>query len=262
MFHFRCLRIGNLVFEGDSRFISSTLQTLALPSQSIWSCLCLNNGNIAVACSDGSIRLFTQDERQMATKQEMEEFERELAQFAIPLKSNQTLSQLNRTELPGVEALGVPGKRDGQTLMINNGTEIEVHQWDSSEVRWVKIGVAVGSSEGAGGGASGAKTSYLGKDYDYVFDIELDDSGPKLKLPYNLSEGKISKSFLAVLSFRFRRLKNAIKYKLLNAILEERWESYLIIQFIIYIILIKYIFLIFFFLVLSLFYSIKLYLKH
>ena len=32
------------------------------------------------------------------------------------------------------------------------------------------------------------KTSYLGTEYDYLLDIELDDSKASLKLPYNVSE--------------------------------------------------------------------------
>ena len=122
----------------------------------------------------------------MASKSEQEEYERELAQFAIPLKTNQAMAQINRTELPGIEALANPGRHDGQTLMINNENEAEVYQWDETDSRWVKIGVAVGSSDAAGGQTK--KTVYLGKEYDYVFDIELDEGGAKLKLPFNLSE--------------------------------------------------------------------------
>ena len=142
----------------------SIIQTIALPCQTLWYAICLPNGNLAVACSDGSIRLFTQNESLMASKSEIEEYERELGQFTIPLKANEAMSQIKRTELPGVEALTIHGKRDGQTLMINNGTEVEVHQWDGAENKWVKIGVAVGSSDG-GGGSEGSrqKTTYLGK---------------------------------------------------------------------------------------------------
>ena len=165
---------------------AQTIQTLALPSQSLWYTISLPNGNLVVACSDGSIRLFTNNEHQMASKSEQEEYERELAQFAIPLKTNQAMAQINRTELPGIEALANPGRRDGQTLMINNENEAEVYQWDETDSRWVKIGVAVGSSDAAGGQTK--KTMYLGKEYDYVFDIELDEGGAKLKLPFNLSE--------------------------------------------------------------------------
>jgi phospholipase A-2-activating protein len=97
------------------------------------------------------------------------------------------MSQINRTELPGVEALANHGKRDGQTIMINNENEIEVYSWSEVEMRWVKIGVAVGSSTAAGG-SNREKVLFEGKEYDFVFDISLDDEGTSLKLPYNLSE--------------------------------------------------------------------------
>ena len=65
--------------------------------------ICLPNGNLVVACSDGSIRLFTQNEKLVANKSELDEYERELGQFTIPLKANEAMSQINRTQLPGVE---------------------------------------------------------------------------------------------------------------------------------------------------------------
>lgn len=167
----------------------STLQTISLPCQTVWYACCLSNGDLIAACSDGSIRIFTQDESQFAGKQQQEEFERELAQFSIPVRSNEALSQINRSELPGIEALARPSKMDGQPLMINNNNEVEVYQWSDAESRWIKIGTAVGSADGAGGGNTKQKITYLGREYDYVFDIELDDTGSqKLKLPYNLTE--------------------------------------------------------------------------
>lgn len=36
-----------------------------------------------------------------------------------------------------------------------------------------------------GGGASGQKVAHAGKEYDFVFDVELEANGPTLKLPYN-----------------------------------------------------------------------------
>jgi phospholipase A-2-activating protein len=167
----------------------ATVQTLSLPCQTVWHAVCLPNGDLCAACSDGSIRVFTQREAEFATAQEQEEYERELAQFAIPLKADSALSQIDRNDLPGIEALRLPGRMEGQPLMINNNNEIEVYQWDSSASRWLKIGVAVGSSDAASGGSGRQKVTYLGKEYDYVFDIELDDTGSqKLKLPYNLTE--------------------------------------------------------------------------
>jgi phospholipase A-2-activating protein len=47
----------------------------------------------------------------------------------------------------------------------------------------------VGSATSAGGSATNRKrTVYEDKEYDFVFDIQLDDEGQTLKLPYNLSE--------------------------------------------------------------------------
>jgi len=138
-------------------------QSIALPAQSLWYAVCLPNGNIAVACSDGSVRLFTQNESLMATKAEQEEYEKELAQFTIPLKANEEMSKINRNELPGVEALSIPGRKDGQPLLINNNDETEVYQWDGGEQKWIKIGVAVGSSGAGGGSGSKQKVTYLGK---------------------------------------------------------------------------------------------------
>jgi phospholipase A-2-activating protein len=37
-------------------------------------------------------------------------------------------------------------------------------------------------------GSSGRKVEYNGKEYDYVFDVDIEDGKPALKLPYNLSE--------------------------------------------------------------------------
>ena len=37
-------------------------------------------------------------------------------------------------------------------------------------------------------GSSGKKVEYNGKEYDYVFDVDIEDGKPPLKLPYNLAE--------------------------------------------------------------------------
>lgn len=37
-------------------------------------------------------------------------------------------------------------------------------------------------------GSSGRKTEYNGKEYDFVFDVDIEEGKPPLKLPYNLSE--------------------------------------------------------------------------
>lgn len=57
------------------------------------------------------------------------------------------------------------------------------------ERKWTKIGDVVGQPGGDSGGAApdGGKVVFEGKEYDFVFDIEL-DAGYKLKLPYNKTD--------------------------------------------------------------------------
>jgi phospholipase A-2-activating protein len=49
--------------------------------------------------------------------------------------------------------------------------------------QWVNVGTVVDAV-----GSSGKKIDYLGKEYDYVFDVDIEDGKPPLKLPYNLSQ--------------------------------------------------------------------------
>ncbi|XP_006737093.1 phospholipase A-2-activating protein [Leptonychotes weddellii] len=78
------------------------------------------------------------------------------------------------------------GTREGQTRLIRDGEKVEAYQWSVSEGRWIKIGDVVGSS-GANQQTSG-KVLYEGKEFDYVFSIDVNEGGPSYKLPYNVSD--------------------------------------------------------------------------
>ena len=64
--------------------------------------------------------------------------------------------------------------------MVNMGATVEAHQWSAQSQSWQKIGEVVGSNK--------TKATFEGKEYDYVFDIDV-GAGPNgnLKLPYNVS---------------------------------------------------------------------------
>jgi phospholipase A-2-activating protein len=49
--------------------------------------------------------------------------------------------------------------------------------------QWQNVGTVVDAV-----GSSGKKVEYLGQEYDYVFDVNMEDGKPNLKLPYNLSQ--------------------------------------------------------------------------
>lgn len=53
----------------------------------------------------------------------------------------------------------------------------------TAQQQWLCVGTVVD-----GGGSSGKKVEYNGQSYDYVFDVDIEDGAPPLKLPYNLSQ--------------------------------------------------------------------------
>ncbi|XP_019671615.1 phospholipase A-2-activating protein isoform X3 [Prionailurus viverrinus] len=160
-------------------------QTIRLPAQSIWCCCVLANGDIVVGASDGIIRVFTESEDRTASAEEIKAFEKELSQATIDSKTGD-LGDINAEQLPGREHLNEPGAREGQTRLIKDGEKVEAYQWSVSEGRWIKIGDVVGSS-GANQQTSG-KVLYEGKEFDYVFSIDVNEGGPSYKLPYNVSD--------------------------------------------------------------------------
>ena len=94
------------------------------------------------------------------------------------------------------------GKKPGEVKMIKRDDNVEAYQvrycapsigtdwwlsgvwrpqWDSGSGTWQKVGEvvdAVGSSR---------KQLYQGRDYDYVFDVDVQEGVPPLKLPYNVN---------------------------------------------------------------------------
>nr|XP_060618445.1 phospholipase A-2-activating protein [Anolis sagrei ordinatus] len=160
-------------------------QTIRLPAQSVWCCCVLDNGDIVVGASDGIIRVFTESLERTANLEEIQAFENELSQATIDPKTGD-LGDIDAEELPGKEHLDEPGTREGQTRLIKSDGKVEAYQWSVSEGRWLKIGDVVGSS-GATQQTSG-KVLFEGKEYDYVFSIDVNESGPSFKLPYNISD--------------------------------------------------------------------------
>ncbi|XP_057899835.1 phospholipase A-2-activating protein [Melospiza georgiana] len=183
-------RCKDFVTTGEDRSLriwkqGECAQTIRLPAQSVWCCCVLDNGDIVVGASDGIIRVFTESLERTASAEEIQAFENELAQASIDPKTGD-LGDINADDLPGREHLKDPGTRDGQTRLIKDNGKVEAYQWSVSEGRWIKIGDVVGSS-GATQQTSG-KLLFEGKEYDYVFTIDVNENGPSYKLPYNITD--------------------------------------------------------------------------
>lgn len=60
--------------------------------------------------------------------------------------------------MPGKEALYEPGRTDGQTKLVREGTKVTVYSWSAVQKEWTKVGDVAGANEEHSG-----KTLHQGK---------------------------------------------------------------------------------------------------
>ncbi|KAG8835227.1 hypothetical protein FRC17_004789 [Serendipita sp. 399] len=178
------LPTGELVSSGEDRSVrvwkdGECSQTIVHPAISVWTVSTMPNGDIVSGCSDGVVRVFSNSEERWAPAEELKSYDETIANQALP---TQQLGDVKKQDLPGMEALSQPGKKDGQVIMVRNNNTVEAHQWDANSNSWQKVGEVVDAV------GSGRKQLYEGKEYDYVFDVDIKDGAPPLKLPYNANE--------------------------------------------------------------------------
>ena len=117
-------------------------QTLVVPALSAWCVRFLENGDIAVGCSDNRIYIFTMDEKRCAYPEIVALYEAETARFQQQDSSAENVGGddelpeevggVKVADMPGPEVLNTPGRRDGQTIMVRDGKTITVHSWSQS----------------------------------------------------------------------------------------------------------------------------------
>ena len=178
---------GEIVSAGEDRTVriwnqGQTVQVITHPAISVWDvAVCKENGDIVTGASDKVVRIFSRSQERQATPEVIAQFEEAVKESAIP---QQSLGGINKTDLPGPEFLtSKSGTKEGQVQMIKetNGN-VSAYQWSMAANQWVMVGTVTDASGG------GLKTSYNGKEYDYVFDVDIKDGEPPLKLPYNTTQ--------------------------------------------------------------------------
>lgn len=179
---------GKIVSAGEDRTVrlwsaSECIQTITHPAISVWTvAVCAENGDIVTGASDRIIRIFTREAERYADPAAIEQFNDDVKSSAIP---QQTMGNINKEQLPGPEFLTQKsGTKEGQVQMIleSNGN-ITAYQWSMAASQWVSVGTVVDQA-----GSDGRKISHNGKEYDYVFDVDIEEGKPPLKLPYNASQ--------------------------------------------------------------------------
>ncbi|KAK7257922.1 hypothetical protein RIF29_32249 [Crotalaria pallida] len=145
----------------------------------VWDTKFLENGDIVTACSDGTVRIWTIHQDNVADQLELDLYTSQLSQYKA---SRKRVGGLKLEELPGLEALKIPGTSDGQTKVVREGDNGVAYAWNMSERKWDKIGEVVDGPE------ESSRSSLDGVQYDYVFDVDIGDGMPIRKLPYNRSD--------------------------------------------------------------------------
>lgn len=177
---------GEIVSSGEDRSIriwkgTECVQAITLPAISVWSVAACSNGDIIAGSSDKIARIFTRDEQRQAGADTIAEFDEAVQSSALP---KQQVGEINTTDLPGRDVLSrKSGTREGQHLIVKDDDgQPTLYQWSMSQQTWLKIGQVVDSA------ATGDKKVYQGQEYDYVFDVDIEDGKPPLKLPYNATQ--------------------------------------------------------------------------
>lgn len=84
----------------------------------------------------------------------------------------------------GPEALLQKGREDQTKMIRHPDGKIICYQWANG--KWNSLGDVVGAAGGTQ--QSSGKTLFEGKEYDYVFSVDISDTDPPIKLPYNRGE--------------------------------------------------------------------------
>lgn len=179
---------GELVSSGEDRTVriwqgTQCIQTITHPAISVWSvAVCEENGDIVSGASDRTTRVFSRSPDRQAAPEVIQQFEQSVKESAIPAEQ---VGKINKEQLPGPDFLKQrSGTKEGQIQMIREPDgSVTAHTWSSATQEWIAVGTVVDSAA-----SSGRKTEYHGQDYDYVFDVDIEDGKPPLKLPYNVSQ--------------------------------------------------------------------------
>lgn len=134
----------------------------------------MDNGDIIAGSSDGAIRVFSKDPSRIASDDVLSAYDTAIS--TRKLEQTKELGGVKVNDLPGPESLLQEGT-EGQTRIVRHANgKIFCYQWTNG--KWENLGDVVGAAESN-------KTLHEGKEYDFVFNVDIEDGKPPLKLPFN-----------------------------------------------------------------------------
>ncbi|CAG9460711.1 unnamed protein product [Pedinophyceae sp. YPF-701] len=163
------------------------VQTIEHPG-CVWDAAFLPNGDLATACSNGNTYLWSTDPSRRAADEVRAAFVAAIAERKEAAKGG---GGEDGGGLPGglnvesVESLQAPGAKDGATKVVRQDGVLMAYVWSAAAGSWECVGEVMG---GPGGGDSNMVPStkvHGGREWDFVFDVDVADGAPPLKLCMN-----------------------------------------------------------------------------
>ncbi|KAJ1930044.1 WD repeat protein Lub1 [Tieghemiomyces parasiticus] len=186
------LATGELASGGEDRSVKiwrdgACIQTITLPAQSIWSVAASPNGDLVAGTSDKEAHVFTRVPERHAPASVRAAYDNLLAERQAAEKAKAEAQGgeggIDEKDLSPPSTLQRPGTKDGQVVMVKNARgAVMAHQWEAASHQWTEVGTvmdAIGADR---------RQLYEGKEYDYVFSVDVRDGAPPLQLPYNRGE--------------------------------------------------------------------------
>jgi phospholipase A-2-activating protein len=129
------------------------------------------------------IRVFSKDPARIASDEVLSAYE--TAVNTRKMEQTKELGGVKVNDLPGPESLLQEGTEEGQTRLVRqpNG-KILCYQWTKGN--WECVGDVMGAAGGTQ--ETSGKSLYEGQEYDFVFNVDIEDGKPAIKLPFNRSE--------------------------------------------------------------------------
>ena len=152
------------------------VQGLVHPT-SVWACAALGGGgDLVTCCGDGVVRVWTRDPARAMAPEDAATY---AASLVSEIPSGAAGLVAGETALvPPVEQMSAePGAYDGDTRPFREGPDVSIFRWDARTYAWVRTWKV-----------NFGRQVYQGKEYDIVFDVELDNK--YYKLPFNVAENE------------------------------------------------------------------------
>jgi phospholipase A-2-activating protein len=155
---------------------------MSVPAQSVWTIACTPTGDIVAGTSDATVRVFTKDADKVASPDVVEAYN--TAVQTRQAEQSKELGGVKVNDLPGPESLMQDGT-EGQTRLVRQPDgKILCYQWTKGT--WACVGDVMGASGGTT--ETSGKSLHEGKEYDFVFNVDIEDGAPPLKLPFNRTD--------------------------------------------------------------------------